>query len=173
MTEINESLIHKNTSMPKKISLHVEIEPWPWAQTFFSNQCTKKFNHNQRFSHLSCSYFWYLCTYVGFHRSRQKRKKKSCYSSIKPETSLHTSISGCLTHDATGPRRGHQRLSTEPSSPWMAHRDQGMIHTVCSPTRSTPSRSGKSINGTRAVLGSGSCSGRERNRSWIDFTVQN
>jgi hypothetical protein len=31
------------------------------------------------------------------------------------------------------------------------------------PTRSTPSRSGKSINGTRAVLGSGSCLGKEMN----------
>jgi hypothetical protein len=45
-----------------------------------------------------------------------------------------------------------------------------VCHTQCIPARSTPSRSGDSINGTRAVLGCRSCLGNERtrNRSRID-----
>jgi hypothetical protein len=94
---------------------------------------------------------------------RRRHRKPHTPSPSRPRGSAEAT--GCLTHAATGPRRGHQRLSTEPSSPWMAHRDQGMIHTVYSPTRSTPSRSGNAINGTRALLGCGSCLGKERNRS--------
>jgi hypothetical protein len=40
---------------------------------------------------------------------------------------------GSLTGVSTGPRHRNQHLSTEPSSPWMAHRDKGMIYTELNP----------------------------------------
>jgi hypothetical protein len=40
---------------------------------------------------------------------------------------------GSLTGVSTGPRHCHQRLSTESSSPWMAHQDKGMIYTEHNP----------------------------------------
>jgi hypothetical protein len=61
---------------------------------------------------------------------------------------------------STSGRRRHQRLHRVILA--MGGSPEGPRYELFTdhPTRSTPSRSGESINGTRVVLGSGSCLGK-------------